>query len=238
MRGSLPVLSVVAVTAVLLVSLTPTFPARANQTIEQDPAPAAEPELQPVLLTDFTDPALNARWAVVNDNVMGGRSDGYLAFEPDRPATDQAHGVMVLTGDINTNGGGFTSVRMSVDPGMLDDPDASKTFAELRAVRITLRGDQASLGRPLALRLEDRVPRRLGINFRIVLPLDPDAPADQWQTLTIPIDQLAPTFRGEPLDPTQWAALDPSQLARVGLILSDIEDGPYHYEIERIELLH
>ncbi|MEM7625868.1 MAG: CIA30 family protein [Planctomycetota bacterium] len=184
-----------------------------------------------VLLTDFTDGERNARWAVVNDNVMGGRSDGYMTF------ADPQQGVMTLTGDINTNGGGFTSVRMRVDPEMFESEAEASILPDLRAVRLRVRADTTSLQKPFALRLEDRVRRSRGINFRAVLPLDTDVDPEQWQTVTVAVADLQPTHHGNRLDPDNWAPLDTSQLGRVGIILNNVSDGPYRLEIDRIELL-
>lgn len=184
-----------------------------------------------VVLTDFTDTDRNSRWSVVNDNVMGGRSEGEMDFDA------SGEGVMVLTGDINTNGGGFTSVRMSVEPEIFEDSTDASVFTELRAMRLRVRADKVSLAKPFALRLEDSVPRRLGINFRAELPLDTDAESGGWQTVTVSIDQLQPTHHGRPLDAKQWAPLDTSRLNRVGIMLNNVPDGPYRLEVERIEFL-
>ena len=55
-----------------------------------------------LLLTDFTADSTDMGWYVVNDNVMGGRSDGDF---------EQEDGVLKFTGRTNTNGGGFSSIR-------------------------------------------------------------------------------------------------------------------------------
>src|SRR5688572_12101607 len=62
-------------------------------------------------LTDFDQAPANARWRMVNDNVMGGKSKGGVRF---------AEGVMTFSGDINTNGGGFSSVRLPIERGTLE----------------------------------------------------------------------------------------------------------------------
>ncbi len=42
------------------------------------------------------------RWSIENDGVMGGRSQGFV---------EVADGTLVFTGEVVTEGGGFTSVR-------------------------------------------------------------------------------------------------------------------------------
>ena len=52
-------------------------------------------------------------WVVVNDGVMGGRSQGVMTTEADQ---------MQFSGNIVTDGGGFSSVRRLLDGG-LDESD-------------------------------------------------------------------------------------------------------------------
>ena len=66
---------------------------------------AAAAETTCRILADFDDPVANERWTMRNDDVMGGRSEGGVRFE------DSA---MVFSGDIHTNGGGFSSVRLKL----------------------------------------------------------------------------------------------------------------------------
>ena len=54
------------------------------------------------LLTDFTAETTDFGWFVVNDNVMGGRSDGGF---------DMDDGTLYFAGRTNTRGGGFSSIR-------------------------------------------------------------------------------------------------------------------------------
>jgi uncharacterized surface protein with fasciclin (FAS1) repeats len=57
----------------------------------------------PVLTLHGGDVGWNANdWTVVNDGVMGGRSNGYVKYDDN---------TMIFTGSINLVGGGFTSVR-------------------------------------------------------------------------------------------------------------------------------
>lgn len=47
-----------------------------------------------------------ARWEIENDGVMGGRSRGFV---------EVSDGALVFTGEVVTEGGGFTSVRAVED---------------------------------------------------------------------------------------------------------------------------
>ncbi len=183
----------------------------------QDPSASAptanEPSEHRKRLTDFDDPIANQRWRMVNDNVMGGRSLGSVSF---------ADGVMAFTGSINTNGGGFSSVRLSLDPTVFDTTNH---------VYLHVRADGRGPYRLMVIdRLETR-PRR--ILHRRDLPLDPAVPNGQWQTVAVDLDDLTPTFHG---DPVNAAPLRRDLVVEVGIILNDTGDGPFRLEIDWIDL--
>ncbi|MEM6392483.1 MAG: CIA30 family protein [Planctomycetota bacterium] len=178
-------------------------------------------------LTDFTDPEHNARWYPLLDNVMGGRSLGTL---------DIADGVLAFTGSINTNGGGFASLRLPLSPG---------TLAETTHISLRLRV-------PDTPELRDRGPFRLiliddlhtlphsdsdhrsrRITHRVDLPLDP-ALAGDWQTVTVALTRMQPSWRGRSM-PNE-APLNPDRTVELGLILNDATDGPFHLDVDWIDL--
>ena len=55
-----------------------------------------------LVLADFTADRDELSWYVVNDNVMGGRSEGTFTIE---------QGTLRFAGRTNTDGGGFSSIR-------------------------------------------------------------------------------------------------------------------------------
>ena len=67
------------------------------------PLSASEADkLDTLSLTSFTADGADFGWYVQNDNVMGGRSEGGFAI---------SLGELVFSGNTNTNGGGFSSIR-------------------------------------------------------------------------------------------------------------------------------
>jgi hypothetical protein len=54
------------------------------------------------MLADFASEQVGPDWYVVNDNVMGGRSEGDFRLQ---------HGELYFAGRTNTDGGGFSSIR-------------------------------------------------------------------------------------------------------------------------------
>ena len=161
---------------------------------------------------DFDDPVANDRWSMTNDNVMGGRSDGSVSF---------ADGVMSFGGDINTNGGGFSSVRLPIDEG---------TLADATALTIRLQHDGRS---PYRLLVIDAAGQPREILHRRDLPLD-DVPAGEYHEVTVDLDSLEPSFHGEPTDA---APLDPAKAVEIGFILNDTGDGPFELKVDWIDIV-
>ena len=157
-------------------------------------------------LADFDDPGANERWTMRNDDVMGGRSIGGVRFE------DSA---MVFSGNIDTNGGGFSSVRLTLleafEPG--DD-----------RVVLRVRTD----GRGYRVLLEDRA------RPRIVYRADfPDLEPGGWETIEVAFPTLQPSVSG---DPVEAPAFEPEAAWRIGLMLNDVEAGPFELAVDRVEV--
>lgn len=143
-------------------------------------APSAQHE--PMLLDRFDtgDPILD--WYVLNDGVMGGRSEGGFRLED---------GALVFAGVTNTNGGGFSSIRARPRP--LD-------LSGRRAIVVHGRGD----GRRYVFRLETDDGTAYWAEF--------EPPADAAGVVRIPLDRFRPRFRGRwlagpPLDPARVTRL-------------------------------
>ena len=160
-------------------------------------------------LADFESDDANRRWLVVNDNVMGGQSLGGLSFDG---------GTMVFEGEINTNGGGFSSVRLPLEPKALIGSDriVFRARPDDRSYMVTFDDDLASRDR--------RVSHRAPIEFEA---------SGQWQTSSVSFDALFPAIFGRPIDDLPFR----KDLAnRMGLMISDGVDGPFRLEIDWVDL--
>ena len=158
-----------------------------------------------VRLADFTTAD---SWIIVNDGVMGGKSIGEGAL---------GDGVLTFSGVINTNGGGFSSVRGAVDVDVASDATEFRLRVRTDGRRYELQVDDAAA---------DRDPR-----VTHYLPLT-DAIADEWSEVVVrSADAEARTF-GVPRDASP---LEMSSLVSVGIILSDGVDGPFRMDIDHID---
>ena len=79
---------------------------------------------EPMRITGIDSVHGNVRWQVVNDTVMGGRSESRFVYE---------NGLLQFSGRLNTNGGGFASLRSN-----RQDWDLS----EFSVVRLKVLGDE------------------------------------------------------------------------------------------------
>ena len=170
------------------------------------PLDASEQPVNELLLTDFTSSSADFGWYVVNDNVMGGRSEG--TFE-------QEEGKLHFTGNTNTRGGGFSSIRTNAM--RLD-------LSRHAGVRLRVKGD----GRRYTWRLTTTARWR---GRQVSYWADFDTRAGTWTTADIPFSQFIPRFRGYQLD---GPALDPGQITGMGLMIYDNEDGPFELHLANV----
>ena len=160
-------------------------------------------------LTGFDSDDANQLWLVVNDDVMGGKSLGRLSFEG---------GILIFEGEINTDGGGFSSLRLPLEPLALSSYERIEFRArpDDRSYLVTLDDDRASRDR--------RVSHRAPIEF--------GAPGE-WQTVSVSFNNLFPAVFGKPIADLPFRK---DLATRMGLMISDGVDGPFRLEIDWIDL--
>ena len=121
-------------------------------------------------------------WHRLDDGVMGGRSEtAHAAIEvAGRPGIHFA-------GTINTNGGGFASIRAPFEAGGLSGDTPS--------LRIKFRGD----GRTYKVLLSDggsSGPMGGSPSWQVDLPTKKLGPEDEAQIATLPLESFVPSFGG------------------------------------------
>jgi len=147
-------------------------------------------------------------WRPVNDGVMGGLSSGGPKFED---------GHMVFSGVINTNGGGFSSVRAPMD---------SKSLKNANGLRLKLKSD----GR--AYKVTFRTDARYGwrqVSFQAPIT----SPArGEWAEVYVPFADLRASVFGRPI---RGAEFNKHKVEEIGIILADGRDGPFSLTIDWIK---
>ena len=159
-------------------------------------------------LFDFNREGKNPRWQIVNDGVMGGRSqsqyrvvaDGYLEFK----------GILSLE-----NNGGFASVRLLGEAMKLKAGDT---------VVARVRGD----GRTYTFNLYDRKDFR-GYSFRKTFKTE----KDEWIEVEFPVDDFVATWRGRTFRNQQ---LDATRVTGLGFLLGDKKPGDFKLDVDWIRV--
>lgn len=143
-------------------------------------------------------------WRVVNDGVMGGRSQSDIR--------DSGRGTAIFSGVVSLeNNGGFASVRKT-----LESIDLSGSTA--LAVRVLGDGQRYLL----RLRTNDRFD---GLAYQATF----DTAPDEWQVFVIPFSEFLPTFRGRTI--LDAGPLDSSSIRQISFMIADKQEGPFSLEI-------
>jgi monofunctional biosynthetic peptidoglycan transglycosylase len=167
----------------------------------------AEKSLQPLL--DFAGPEPAQKWQAVNDNVMGGVSDGRFRITADK--------TMEFSGRLSLeNNGGFTSVRTK--PSDLDI-NAGDTLV------VRVKGD----GREYVLNIYTKS-RRMAFSYRAPLP----TLKDEWTEVSVPLKEFIPTSFGNRVQ--GMGPVEPNQINSLGFMLSDKRPGPFKLEVDWVKI--
>ena len=159
-----------------------------------------------LLLTDFTSGSPDLGWYVLNDNVMGGRSEGTFELRDE---------TLHFSGVTNTSGGGFSSIRTA---------DMQLDLSSHSGIRLRVKGD----GRRYTWRLTTTARwRGRQVNYWA----DFDTTDGEWITADVPFANFIPKFRGARLD---GPPLDSSQVTGMGLMIYDSKDGPFELFLDSV----
>ena len=164
-------------------------------------------ELDTLSLTSFSADGSDFDWYVQNDNVMGGRSEGGFAT---------SSGQLIFSGNTNTDGGGFSSIRTK---------PLKQDLSAYTGIRVKVKAD----GRRYTWGIQTDARWR---GRRINYWADFDTLADETSVIDIPFLNFLPQFRGFKLDGPE---LDTSQITEFALYQYDKTDGPFEILLINVE---
>jgi NADH dehydrogenase [ubiquinone] 1 alpha subcomplex assembly factor 1 len=167
-------------------------------TMEASPEkPAAQ---TPSQVASFQEPSEVSRWKVINDGVMGGKSQSALRA---RPAGAAFYGTVSAD-----NGGGFASIRSLVEEPLTDG---------LQAVSLRIRGD----GKRYQFRIRTNK-RWDGPSYVNTF----DTKAGMWQDVVLPLSDFQASFRGRRL--SNVAPLKSREIQQIGFLIADEQYGYFN----------
>ncbi len=158
------------------------------------------------------DPPDRQEWLVVNDNVMGGRSLGVLDVTP--------HSA-VFTGALNTNGGGFASVRSR---------RLLTALSPFTAAVLRIYGD----GREWTCDFRAAATTRgFSVTWKATFPTS----VGLTTVVRLPFSGFRPTWRGRLVQANQIPVGEafPSAIQSVGFTIADGRDGAFRLEVLGVE---
>ena len=168
---------------------------------------ASESKVDTLSITRFNSDSPDLGWYVQNDNVMGGRSEGGFNISLEE---------LIFSGNTNTNGGGFSSIR--TEPLRLN-------LSGYDGIRVKIKAD----GRRYTWQLQtDARWRGRQVNYWAEF----DTLVDEVSVIHIPFTKFFPQFRGYRLDGPD---LDVSQITQLGLYIYDKKDGPFELRLMSVE---
>ena len=160
----------------------------------------------PLVISDFSESTEIDEWKIVNDGVMGGRSEGELI--------PNSEGHVTFKGDVSLkNNGGFTSIRKSFE---------SRDIGGAQNVFIKLKGDQ----KQYQFRTKNEQNERHVYKYTFET-------SGNWETVVIPLNDMIPTFRGTRPDLPNYQA---QQLGEIGFLIANEKNENFELLIEKIWL--
>jgi NADH dehydrogenase [ubiquinone] 1 alpha subcomplex assembly factor 1 len=155
---------------------------------------------------DFSHRSKSGDWFVVDDGVMGGRSQGNVEL------SEEGHGIFQGTVSLENNGG-FSSIRTSME---------ERDTKNYTSFKIRLKGD----GKNYQFRVRSRLNERHSYQYEFPT-------TGEWQEVTVPFDQMIPTFRGMRLNMPNYPG---EVLSECSFLISNKKNERFRLEIDKIWL--
>lgn len=159
-----------------------------------------------IILVDFNSQSDLSGWQIVNDGVMGGKSRSTFRLNE--------AGNALFSGDVSLeNYGGFASVRYQFEKLKIEDSDT---------IVLHLKGD--------GKRYQFRVKSNWSDRHSYIAYFETNK---EWQQIEIPLREMYPSFRGQKLKISNFAA---EKMAEMSFLIGNGEQESFVLEIKKIEL--
>jgi hypothetical protein len=157
-------------------------------------------------LFDFNFESNIRNWKIVDDVVMGGRSNGNFKIN------DTGYGE--FSGDVSLkNNGGFSSVRYNFN---------TVSSSNFKSFQLRIKGD----GNPFQFRVKSSNRQRFSYIYTFNTSGD-------WETISIPFNKMEPAFRGYKLDQPNFDGL---QMEEIAFLIGNKKEQSFKLFIDSIIL--
>ncbi|MDB9720910.1 CIA30 family protein [Winogradskyella sp.] len=162
--------------------------------------------IQSMVVFNFTPKSDLYNWKIIDDVVMGGRSDGNFKIN------EQGHGE--FTGAISLrNNGGFSSLRYNFK---------TVNSSKFSKFVIRIKGD----GKAYQFRVKDQRNNRYSYIYQFTTTTD-------WQTIEIPFSKMYASFRGYSLDMPNYSG---TQMEEIAFLIGNKKEENFKLLIDAIAL--
>jgi monofunctional biosynthetic peptidoglycan transglycosylase len=157
---------------------------------------------------NFDDNKHADQWNAVNDNVMGGISEGGATISDDS--------CLIFSGSVSLeNNGGFSSIRTL---------PRDFELSGYKGIRVRVMGD----GRTYQFRLRDN--RNLdGVAFKQEF----QTTANTWIEIDLPFESFLPSYRGRIIKDVE--PIIAAEIRQMGFLIADKESGPFILKVDEIK---
>lgn len=162
--------------------------------------------IQQMTLFDFNFESNIRNWKIVDDVVMGGRSDGN--FKINDTGYGEFSGYVSLK-----NNGGFSSVRYNFN---------TVSSSNFKSFQLRIKGD----GNPFQFRVKSSNRQRFSYIYTFNTSGD-------WETISIPFNKMEPAFRGYKLDQPNF---DGVQMEEIAFLIGNKKEQSFKLFIDSIIL--
>jgi len=162
--------------------------------------------MNPIVLVDFNKNSKTDDWNIVNDVVMGGRSNSQFVMASEGNAR--------FTGTVSLeNNGGFCSVQHNLEAKSLEN----KKFFSIR-----LKGD--------GKKYQFRVKSNRNDYYSYVYQFQT---SKQWEVIEIPISEMYASFRGNKLNIPNY---DGAKIEQLAFLIANYKEESFELLIDKIEV--
>ncbi len=160
-----------------------------------------------MIIFDFDTKTDAQKWQIVDDVVMGGRSNGN--FKINSEGHGEFYGYISLK-----NNGGFSSVRYNCN---------TINTEKYSSFSIKVKGD----GKAYQFRVKDNSNNRYSYTYTFKTSGD-------WETIEIPFNQMQSTFRGYKLDLPNF---DGTEIEEIVFLITNKKEETFNLQIDKISAL-